>query len=77
MKIWAWSNQYSCRDENVVKRRGENIANVPREFYEKEIRGLKRKRTDVLCPVGESMFLHRTCGEVGPLESLHTTLEER
>lgn len=66
----SWRNQFACYDGDLVRRRGEKLSDVHAEFCEKVVRGAEQMHTEMLCPLGESMFIHRTRGEVHYLECL-------
>lgn len=67
---WAWSNQCAVYDGELIRRPGAQLHDVCREFNEKVICGRERLRVDGLCPLGKSMFIHRTRGQVGYIEAL-------
>lgn len=48
-----------------------------RDFRDKLLRSIERLRSKVLCPVNESMFIHRTQGDIDYLDELYDRLAER
>lgn len=73
----CWCNQYACSYNDFIRRRGDGPAALRREFYEKNIRGLERLRTEVLCPVGEAILVHRTLDEIEYIKVIHDIPDER
>lgn len=59
-----------------MRYRGFGLTVAPRYLCERLLRGLERLRTDVLCTVGKSMFVHRTKGEEVYLEAVRAIPDE-
>lgn len=59
---WCLRNQYSCSDNDFVRRRSDSHASSWLDSVKKTNRGLERLRTEVLYPIVKSVFVRRTLG---------------
>lgn len=73
----SWRNEDACADRDVVSRRNERFSACRQDFSEKVTRGLERLRTEILCPVGKSIYVNCTLGELNCLQALQEIPEER
>lgn len=65
------------RDEDLVRLRGESLADVLRALCKKYNHWLNRLRNETLCKIGDGTFVDLTRGEVDYLESLRAIPSER
>lgn len=75
-RYWGCSAQFACHDADLVLYCDKTLKDLRKGFCENVVRGLQRLNTEVLCSVGEPMFIHLTRGEIEYPERLREISEE-
>lgn len=75
--MWAWKNPFLWREDDLVRLLGESLRQVHKDVCEKVLSDIDHMHSDTFLYVEDSMFVHRTRGELGYLEALRVIRNER